>query len=446
MAITDNAEFFEKNFPTDWTIPADLTGRVFIAGLRENKECYYLVDFAQRTIKSCVVSIDDYIATFSKYIEQNLSNSNFPYACKSSTAVAFSFVQPHEGFELADGRVVVGMHNCSYAREIDFSQQQVGHMSEQDAFIPRMMSAQNSLDRVNGEYLYTMTDMQQRLRVYGGEKLELETELYSVDTAWNKPRKLASLKTLEAIHEVKQTPDPDYVILTEFCLTAQGSAPVLEEDPFATYSLWREYELAGLQTNRIYLIEKNSGSVSASEVDGKTPGHIEFSRADPERFYLSCHNLSKAHGKLILHGEAKLLGGRMHKGELQFSKHYHPKGLYRLTSHKLFSYKGENYIVLSAYPNRFHILLESSLHLHRDEQLFNHEPIEAEGLHFCTLLGHMPIWIETSDNGRYILLFSNELIYIYDMQSHSLNHVRGYSHHGLFVGTAHLTNFNDSHY
>jgi hypothetical protein len=446
MAITDSAAFFEKSFPADWPIPGDLTGRIFIGGLRENSECYYLIDFSERTIKSCIVCIDSYVSTFTKYIEQNLACSHFPYACISSAAVAYSFVLPHEALELPDGRVVVGMHNCSYAREIEFSQRQVGHMSEQDAFIPRMMSAQNSLDRVNGDYLYSMTDMHQRMRVYGGEQLELDTELYAVDTAWKSPRKLASLQTLEAIHEVKQSPDSSYAVLTEFCLAARRAAPAVEGDPFADPSLWGEYEAAGLQANRIYLVDKTSGVVTAKEVNGKTPGHIEFSRTDPERFYLSCHNLSKAHGKLILHGEAMLLSGSIREGDLQFCSHYRPTGLYRLTSHKLFSYQGENYIVLSAYPNRFHIIREGSLQLLRDEQLFEHEPIAAIGLHFCTLLGHMPIWIETSDNGRYVLLVSNELIYIYDMQSHALSHLRGYSHHGLFTGTAHLTNFNDVHY
>lgn len=446
MPITDSAQFDEKPFPSHWHLPEDLTGRIFIGGLWENRECYYLIDFAQKLIKSCAVQVDSYVSALSGYIEKHLAPDQYPYACGSSKAVAYCFVQPHEALELSDGRVVVGMHNCSYAREIDFSQHHVGHVSEHNDFIPRMMSAQNSLDRDTGEYLYTMTDMQQRLRAYGTGPQELDSELYALDTGWKSPRKLASLRTLEALHEVKQSPDPRYLVLTEFCLAANVRPPSPEGDPFANPAQWQAYQAGGLQANRIYLVDKSTGQSCAQIVPAGTPGHIEFSRSDPARFYLSCHNLSKAHGKLILHGEATLQAGTVREGVLSLGDHYQPEALYRLTSHKLFSYQGEHYIVLSAYPNRFHIVRESSLQCIRDEQLFAHESIATQGLHFCTLLGHMPLWIETSDNGRYVLLVSNELIYVYDMQHRSLRHVRGYSHHGGFSGTAHLTNFNDEHY
>ncbi|MFJ4388687.1 hypothetical protein [Pseudomonas soli] len=446
MPITDSAHFDERPFPSDWHLPDDLTGRIFIGGLRENRECYYLIDFAQKLIKSCIVQVDSYVSALSGYIEKQLVPDQYPYACGSSNAVAYCFVQPHEALELEDGRVVVGMHNCSYAREIEFSQRHVGHVSEQDGFVPRMMSAQNSLDRDTGEYLYTMTDMQQRLRAYGAGPQELDTELYALDTCWQSPRKLASLHTLEALHEVKQSPDPRYLVLTEFCLAANVRPPCPEGDPFADPMHWQAYQAGGLQANRIYLVDKSTGQSQAQLVAAGTPGHIEFSRTDPSRFYLSCHNLSKAHGKLILHGQATLIAGTIREGVLNLEDQYRPKGLYRLTSHKLFIYQGEHYIVLSAYPNRFHIVRERTLQRTRDEQLFEHESIAPQGLHFCTLLGHMPLWIETSDNGRYVLLVSNELIYVYDMRHRTLRHVRGYSHHGAFSGTAHLSNFNDEHY
>ncbi|MDC6382022.1 hypothetical protein BW687_017785 [Pseudomonas graminis] len=446
MTIADKAIFSAKKFPDIWQVPKDLTGKLFIGGLKDGAECYYQIDFGQRVINSCIVDVGGYVSEFSRFIEANLKSARYPYGCTTSEELAYSFVAPHEALSLPDGRVVVAMHNCSFAREIDFGQQQVGSISEHSSFTPTMMSAQNSLDRATGDYLYAMTDMVQRFRSYGGDQLELDTELYSLPTNWSSSKRLASFKTLEAIHEVKQTPDPKYVALTEFCLAARAVSPQVETDPFVDPGLWSRYESEGLYTNQMYLIDKTTGSIDKKKVGFNTPGHVEFSRAHPDKFFLSCHNLSKARGKLILHGNATLLAGTIKGGIISFVDSYSPATLHRLTTHKLFSFKKERYIVLSAYPNKFHILREDSLELFREEKLYEHEPVPTSGLHFCTLLGHMPIWIETSDNGRYVILVSNELIYFYDMQDRKLRHVEGYNHHGKFFITAHMTNFNDVHY
>ncbi|XRA84016.1 hypothetical protein RPN53_20150 [Pseudomonas putida] len=96
MPITDSAQFDEKPFPSHWHLPEDLTGRIFIGGLWENRECYYLIDFAQKLIKSCAVQVDSYVSALSGYIEKHLAPDQYPYACGSSKAVAYCFVQPHE--------------------------------------------------------------------------------------------------------------------------------------------------------------------------------------------------------------------------------------------------------------------------------------------------------------------------------------------------------------
>lgn len=444
MTIADRVNFSDRFFPSEWNIPEDLTGRILVGGLSGWKdECYYLVDFDRRIIRNCTIDISSYVDDMARYLEQRVSVPKLPYASTSHRAAVFNFVQPHEGMALKDGRIIFATHNASYAREIEFDQGHVSQFSEQPRFVPQMMSATNSLDKAGDRMFYAVTDMDQRVRMYVNGPGELDTSVYSVDTQWRKSEKIADIKTQEVIHEVKCCPNERFLALTEFCLTARGRFPDFSETVFKDYHLWNDYESKGLYTSSLYLVDRSAGTWSSRPVNDQTPGHIEFSNTDPDRFYLSSHNLSKLHGKLILHGRGSLITGSIASGVLSLTGGYSDPVFYRVTSHKVFSFEGEHFIAVTVYPNRFYILSEPDLRVVHDIKLYEHEAIGAAGLYFCNMQPHLPLWIETSDNGRYVILISNEYVYFYDMKTRNLESLQGYSFNGGFIGTAHITNMND---
>jgi hypothetical protein len=335
------------------------------------------------------------------------------------------------------------MHNASYMRVIDFDQKYVSHFSSADEFTPEMLSATNSINGIKKSIFFSSTDMDQRILKYKGSNIDLDTVVYRLCVDSMNREKIVDLKTREVIHEVKVCPDEQYILLTEFFLAAQGKLPRNSESVFEEYERWGNYEESSLYSSNLYLIDQNTKKSTSILVNRKTPGHVEFSKSDDNLFYLSSHNLSKAYGRLILHGEGNLTVGALRAGKIEFMKEFSDKNFYRVTSHKIFNHKESSMIAVTVYPNRLYVLSEPELEILHDVVLFKHDSIEKGRLHFCDSKPHMPIWLETSDNGRYVILISNEYIYTYDLILRKLERFHGFSFEGDFIGTAHAINLND---
>ena len=443
MDAFDNAQFRSQEFPASWEVPPDVRGRILVGGLDSNRESYYLLDFDCRRILNCTVDESRYRQAFSAYLRDKVPLHKLPYGSVSHDAAVMNFLQPHEGLQLRDGRALVALHNASFIREIDFEQRNATHLGGNQGFVPQMLSATNSLDASGERYYYAVTDMDQRLQVYRDGPAPLDTRLLSQCTRSGSVQSHVALKTSEVIHEVKVCPDDRHVALTEFFLATPGAIPPLHDKVFEYGEAWSDYERQGLYASSLYLADLQNGCYTSTPVNNETPGHIEFSLASPDRFYLSCHNLSKLHGKLILHGTGSLLTGSIATGAARLAGGYSDDRFYRVTSHKVFQFQGRRFIAATVFPNRFYLLSDPEMRLERDVELYGHAPIEPGRLHFCTLLPHMPLWLETSDDGRYVMLISNQDVYLHDVAGGSTRVLRGFNFAGPFMGTAHTTNLND---
>lgn len=443
--IGDRASFSEVPFAEAWDVPAACRGRILVGGLgRDNCEAYYLIDFNRRVVASCEIDVRGYSAAMAGYLRGRVRAEHLPYGLREHHAVVPAYVQPHEGLELPDGRVAFALHNAGYLRELHFGDRHASSYPREPEFVPIMLSATNSLDAAGETLFYAETELDARLRRYADRSTPLPTRVRAVDTGFGATAAtLCSLETEEAIHEVKSCPDDRHVLLTEFCLVARGEPPPQADDVFTARERWQPYERDGLERSRLYLVDRSAGTWSAIHPDGRTPGHVEFSKADPAVFYLSCHNLSKCHGRLILHGRGKLIAIRLSPPSLDVVGEYSDERFFRTTSHKVYEHRGQKRIAITVYPNRFYILSDPELAVLDDVELFAHPAPEATGLTFCTLPPHLPLWIETSEDGRYVILVSNEVVYLYDQDLRELRRFSGYSHRGGFVGTAHIKNLDD---
>lgn len=443
--IADDVEFSELAFPAAWNVPTSCRGRILVGGLgRGNREAYYLIDFNRRVVASCEIDVHSYSAVLASYLRDRVPAEHLPYGLRDHAAVVPSYVQPHEGLELPDGRIAFALHNAGYLRELEFTERHVASYPREPDFAPVMLSATNSLDPARARLVFAESDLDARLQRYVDRRTSVPTRVRTVDAGLRGgATTVASLETEEAVHEVKACPDGRHILLTEFCLVARGAPPPAGDDVFATAEPWQPYEQAGLERSRLYLVDGSAGTCSAIHPDGRTPGHVEFSRTDPARFYLSCHNLSKCHGRLLLHGAGKLIAIRVAPPGLEVVGAYSDERFLRVTSHKVYEHRGQPRIVITVYPNRFYILSEPDLAVIEDVELFPHPAIDAGGLVFCTLPPHLPIWIETSEDGRYVILVSNEVVYLYDQDRRELQQFSGYSHRGGFMGTAHIKNLDD---
>lgn len=435
--MREDASFTSANFSETWDIPEGLSGAILSSGIdKEFNETYYLIDFANRVIHNCRINISNYYGRFQAYFEERMDAEYLPYGQTAFGTMPMNFLQPHEGlYSPRTDQIIVAMHNGPYLRLIDFKDKYVSKYPESDQPVGEMLSATNSIDD-EGNYYLAVSALDQRIEKYKGNREEIDTEVFKVDFAAGTSKKLFGMKTLEAIHETKY--HGDHILLTEFILTAKAKPPKVRAESNA----WDKYYEQGLMASRFYSYSSNNDSLNSIGFSN-TPGHIEISKAFENVGYLSCHNLSKALGGLILQGNGDLVKLRFDDEKIEITDTYTDEKFFRVTSHKCIEYGGKNLIVITVYPNFFYIFDEASFEVIAQVELFPWPRIDGSSLYFCPALDHVPIWIESSDDQRYVILMSNKSFYIYDLETKKLSVQNGYSFLNDMMTTAHITNLND---
>lgn len=439
--IGDSVQFDTAEFPADWRVPDDCDGELLVAGLSpQGGELYYLVDFGRRQLKRLEVSVQGYAEKLTAYWRDRLDAQHLPYGMREFTQVPPNFLQPHEGLRLANGTIAMAMHNCGYIRLIRFDDAEVGNFPGDGWFEPTMYSATNSVSADTGRLYFAEWSLDDRLRRYSDKEHRFECRVKSLDETLQDERTHGVLEVDECLHEVKIAPDGRHIILTEFCLVTPVKPPSNAPDIFERYEAWREFEDGGLFASHLHMLDADSGIAYSTTPRGWTPGHVEFSRHRPNDFYLSCHNLSKANGRVILHGQGALIRYQLADGRVQECGRYETVDSWRLTSHVVFTYRGRNYLAVTVYPNRLVIFDDETFEVLRDVELFPMDSPAPNRLHFSQLGRRIPIWLAASNNERYLILASNSYLYLYDFESDRVVELSDYCFAGELIGTAHISN------
>lgn len=440
----DHSHYEERSFPSDWGVPQDCRGRIFVGGLSpENAEAYYLLDFDRRRICHWSITVDGYAREMAGYMQARMAAASLPYGIRHFLELTPNFLQPHEALELADGTIVVAMHNAGYMRILRTGESTAGAFPDGGRFAPVMLSATNSLSRDGGRLVYARWSLDDRIALYSGERQTIDVEIREVSSDQRTERLLGRMEALDSVHEVKLDPSERRVLLTEFCLTAREPPPPNRAGVFDDAQSWQGYDRGGLADSRLYLVDLIDGRSASIVPSTKTPGHIELSHRRPDIVYLSSHNLSKANGRVILHGPGALTEVRVGAGRLDVAAQYTRPDFFRITSHKVFRRHDAVWVVATVYPNRIFLFDDATGRLQREVVLFESDVPSPDALHFSVLGHRIPIWLETSDNGRYVILTSNHHVYLYDVDCGEVREYQGYPFAGPFIGTAHITNLND---
>jgi hypothetical protein len=437
----DHVEFDTKKFSPHWNIPKDLRGQIFVAGVsHDGSEIYYSLNFNERVVDYCKVKTSSYRSAFARYLSDNLSVQDLPYGVTSHESLTSEFMYPHEGLKFrSNGNIAVAMHNVGFIRIINFEDRFVSNYPEGKDFRPIMISATNNLSDDQSRYYYSISSMDHRLRQCHDRETLVPTEVVSCDHNFTDHRSICHMEVREPFHEVKITPSNEKLILTEAAMVTPCKPPVDQAGLFENPDLWTDYKSSGLYTTNLSMVDIESSHISSLAFD-KTPGHIEFSLTNPDEFYLSCHNLSRAYGKMILHGPGSLTKIRIDGQKLIVKNSYQDNQFFRITSHKVIRYKSRSYIVVTAYPNKLYVLEDGSMDLVKVVELFPHSPIVRDSLHFSNSYSYLPLWIESSNCNRYIIMASNSYCHFYDLEKDELSGIAGYSFNNDLIGTAHLTN------
>ncbi|SFS07505.1 hypothetical protein [Anaeromicropila populeti] len=430
-----------------WEIPEDCKMKILVGGLdKQNNEVYYLINFSAHAIDKCTIDTEEYRNEYAAYLESKMEIRDLPYGSTSCQGLMGAFVQPHEGMQLKDGTIAVAMHNCDYIRLLDFEQNKVSHYPPIEHYHPIVYSATNSLSSDKNTLYFAEWNMDERIARYKGADKKIDLRLKSINYKLdeNTEKDIAVVQGIEGLHEVKCSPNDQYLILTEFSLQSiSKSIGSSVTDEWMNDKNWTKYEEDGLAKTMLQSVNIETKKTEVIKPYGDTPGHVEFGLSNTEKIYLSCHSMSKAAGRIFLHGQGIMETYERRKNKLVKTGMYTTPEFIRITSHKVFSYKGINYMTVTVYPNRFYVFHDEDFTLYKDIKLYDCNPLDLTRMHLTTLDEKTPLWIETSNNGRYIVLISNRYVYLYDMETEEMKVFDGYNEDKTFIGTAHITNMDD---
>ena len=435
----DKATFEKMDFPTYWEIPEGCSGRILIGGL--NPESYYLLNFESHSIQHCVIETFTYQEAMTHFFEhQGVRVDDLPYGIDDIAKMPIEFVQPHEGIQLKDGRIAFALNNASFIRIIDFEKEVISAFPNDTGFVPRMLSATNTTFTNSSKLLYSSSNFAQRLQGYRNPSQNINTEVKVHDFERGVTSTICSVPTSEGIHEISISRDGHYAFLVEF--RVESKFRFQKRGHIKINQLFMEsYHHAGLYPSKVTCVDLVSGKVISSLDFADTPGHVKQSRVREDVFYVSCHNASKAYGKIFLHGPGRIAKIRNHDGNMTYEKSYTDDALFRVTSHIVFGYQGANFVAVTGYPNKIYLLEDDSLSLIKVIELFPYHKIPTDRIYACEYYDNIPLWLESSQDGRFLFIFSNRYFYIYDVDKDHLNGYAGYSElSSSFFVTGHLKN------
>jgi hypothetical protein len=442
------AIFEKRPIPCDWNTPCDCTAELLIGGISScGNELYYLINTKELFINRCEIENTEYRTEYAKYLSTKMKVTDLPYGVSSFENIILAYLQPHEGLKLPDGRIVIAMHNADYIRIINFEDEWAGNYPNEDHFTPQIYSATNSFSKLQRKLYFAQWNLDERIARYCGSEIPIKISIKSINEKFdiNSEIDIGCIEGIEGVHEVKCSPDNNSILLTEFCLQAKNNVPSLEVEnlEWKDYDGWKRYEDEGLRITQLQCIDIKTKKVQKIIPFGFTPGHVEFSNRNINKFYVSCHSMSKANGKIILHTQGVLQECEIENHKLRACRNFTTPEFLRLTSHKIFEYEGMSYIAITVYPNYLYIFEDDTFKLLETVELFECDRIDISHMHVCDLDDRTPLWLETSDNGKYIILISNQYIYFYNIETKETTQNFGYNWYNDFQGTAHVTNMND---
>lgn len=145
-----------------------------------------------------------------------------------------------------------------------------------------------------------------------------------------------------------------------------------------------------------------------------TPAHVEFDLTDAAVFYVSCHNMSKYKGYMVLHGPGAIVKYKYKNGRVEELGLFSDADFNRITTHRIFSCQGESFIAITGYPNHLYIIRTSDMTLVAKYKLFDEESpvIYGEGIYICSGNKNAPLYLQVNSAGTKIYLVNSDTCFL----------------------------------
>ena len=383
--------------------------RLFTAGLLNSNffEVYNIIDLEKEETKEIVVDNTKEQKFLVKMIERQFPDGKLPYGAQKIGQFLPYLINPHSCYKVGD-KMLSFMLQAPYFREIDINSLENRTVTYQD-FADIIFSA-SSIGERKSDFIYlSVNSADERADIYNGKRTEMGFHYleYNVKNHKFQEQRYVESGLIDNMHQVGYSRE-GFLVSLDMNISVNFDI---------SYMAGLDCEAARIQYNnayfpkgKIFIWDMKKDKLMIIDPPLCTPAHVEFDRDDQSVFYVSCHNMSKFKGSMVLHGPGMIVKYQYKNGVVEKLGCFTDSQFNRITTHKIFYYNEKPYLAVTGYPNYLYIINGGTMHLETKIKLFEPDPpiVYQNELFCCVGNRKAPLYLQVNDEGTEVYLVNSD--------------------------------------
>ncbi|WP_349945588.1 hypothetical protein ABFV83_17220 [Lacrimispora sp. BS-2] len=383
--------------------------KLFVAGLLNSNffEAYYIIDLEKKETKEILVDNTKEQEHLVKMIERQFPKGKLPYGAQKTEQFLPYLINPHSCYKVGD-RMLSFMLQAPYFREINVNSLETRAITYKDP-TDTIFSASSIGNRDDNLIYLSVNSSDERADIYNGKKTEMGFDYleYDVERRRFQEQKHIEKGLIDNMHQVGYSKERFLVSLD---MNISVNLDVSDMPGLDNEAVRIEYNNADFPKGKIFLWDMQKEKSLIMEPPLYTPAHVEFDRDDQSVFYVSCHNMSKFKGSMVLHGPGMIVKYRYTDGIVVNLGCFTDSEFNRITTHKIFYYNEKPFLAVTGYPNYLYIIDAETMVLANKIKLFEAEPsvLYQDGLFPCIGNRKAPLYLQVNAEGTEVYLVNSD--------------------------------------
>jgi hypothetical protein len=187
----------------------------------------------------------------------------------------------------------------------------------------------------------------------------------------------------------------------------------------------KDYAPREFPKGNIFLYDMNLKGLKKRYIiqDAEIPAtaHVVFDPRDPNVFYVSMHNISKFMTNVVIHGPGKIVKYEYKDGEISKLGCFTDEKFWRITTHKIFKYRGNVLMAVTVFPNTVYLIDCDTMFLYKNTkvELFQCKLHDVK-YPFVSITNkdkRIALYLDIADDGEWIYLSGPQYVYYLNVES-----------------------------
>jgi hypothetical protein len=379
-----------------------------------------IVDFSGKAIDRWTVPVID-VPQATEILKREFPVGKLPPDISSTeTYCKDHLMRPHAAHLASNGNIFVALSDnyngfCSLAIDTKLGK---AYLLPEDFDNGLMCYTSTGSFTPDGVYwMFMRWPLKDSIGIMNGREKPVGCEIGVISTDGFQTKILYTLDSRDKIHQIKCSPSGRYAVFSPFTWDLRVPYPSvpISEDP-AGYS---ESHSAGMKTEEVITVDLYAKRHWKTGVTVPGLAHFEFDPFDAGVFYVSAHNICPAVGGVMVEGPAVIFKMRINEGSTAIEGEYSDNSFFRIRQHIAFAYKGRTLLAVTNFPNYLELIDAGTMTLWRRIELFPAPPLDfsVTGNALCPTYPETCFYINSSSDGRYLVLGSSRCFSIYDIDN-----------------------------